>query len=251
MRVISRLRRTSQDRPLAELEKIQGMCRLYWPIIAHVLKKVQSKVNALSRPKWLPSLLLPSVRRMIHQGTQRPAARRSTSALISLTKVAHRDGTSQDINQVLATAFRADDYLDCIKDLQARNIDPLSYINGLDKAGSHSSPMPHITDNDLRQVIDGLPTGSDLRKQCIRALSGACGLYRILPASYVFSGKLSEPDRRPSLYSVNFDIWRLTIKKHQDQVFAVKSLRFCGGDPVEKLTEVRTRGRMRDNSIKC
>jgi len=231
------------------------MCRLYWPNIAHVLKRVRSQVNALSGPRWLPSFLLPSVRRMIHQGTERPAAPipvtpQSTSALISLTKVAHRDGTSQDIDQVLATAFGADDYLDCIKDLQARNIDPSSYINGLDEVGSHSSPKPHITDNDLRQIIDGLPTGSDLRKQCIRALSGTCGLYGILPASYVFAGKLSKPDQRPFPYSVNFDIWRLTVNKHQDQVFAVKSLRFCGGDPVEKLTEVRTRGRTRDNSIK-
>ena len=47
--------------------------------------------------------------------------------------VANWDGKSQDITQVLATAFEAEDYVDCIKNLQVRGIEPLSYINSLDK----------------------------------------------------------------------------------------------------------------------
>ena len=65
---------------------------------------------------------------------------RSTSALISLTKVANWDGKSHNIHQVLAAAFEADDYIyqDCVKNLQKQGIDPMSYINNLDKVGSRS-----------------------------------------------------------------------------------------------------------------
>ena len=52
-------------------------------------------------------------------------------------EVANWDGESQDIDQALAAAFGADDYPECIKDLQAKNIDPSSYINNLDKVNSH------------------------------------------------------------------------------------------------------------------
>jgi len=54
----------------------------------------------------------------------------------SLVKVADWDGTSQESGQVLTTAFEANDYLDCIRNLKARNIDQLWYINNLDKVGT-------------------------------------------------------------------------------------------------------------------
>ena len=57
-------------------------------------------------------------------------------------------GTSQDISQVLTAAFEADDYLECIKDLRARNIEPLSYINSLDKVSPHSIPKHYIRRDD-------------------------------------------------------------------------------------------------------
>ena len=69
----------------------------------------------------------------------------STYASISLMEVANWDGKSQDIYQVLTAAFNAQDYLDCIKNLRARNIDPLSYINSLDKVGS----LPFLNGNVL------------------------------------------------------------------------------------------------------
>jgi len=65
----------------------------------------------------------------------------TVSASISLIKVAKWDGKSQDITQVLTTAFDAKDYLDCIKDLPARKVDPLSYIDNLDKVSSSSTLM--------------------------------------------------------------------------------------------------------------
>ena len=60
------------------------------------------------------------------------------SAAISLMKIANWDGKSQDIIQVLVIAFETNDYLDCIRNLQAQNIEPLSYINSLDKVSSCS-----------------------------------------------------------------------------------------------------------------
>jgi len=65
-----------------------------------------------------------------------PETSQVVSAAIHLTKIVNWDGTSQDIKQVLTTAFEAKDYLDCIKNLRAQDVDPLSYINSLDKVGS-------------------------------------------------------------------------------------------------------------------
>jgi len=61
---------------------------------------------------------------------------RAGSASISLMKIVNWDETSQDINQALIAAFDAKDYDECIEDLRARSIKPLSYINSLDKVGS-------------------------------------------------------------------------------------------------------------------
>ena len=55
------------------------------------------------------------------------------SASISLKAIANWDGSSKAIYGVLAAAFGAKDYLDCIKNLPKRGIDPESYINNLDK----------------------------------------------------------------------------------------------------------------------
>lgn len=57
----------------------------------------------------------------------------SASASVSLKKIVDWDGSSQDIHQALITAFEANDYQSCIKDLEAHGIEPLAYVNGLDK----------------------------------------------------------------------------------------------------------------------
>ena len=65
------------------------------------------------------------------------------SASSSLIKIANWDGESQGISHTLTAAFGADDYLECIKDLRVREIDPLSYIDNLDKV-SYSIPNHYL-----------------------------------------------------------------------------------------------------------
>jgi len=63
----------------------------------------------------------------------------AVSASISLARVVNWDGTSRDLRQILTAAFDAKDYPDCIKNLKAQDIEPLSYIDSLDKVGSCST----------------------------------------------------------------------------------------------------------------
>ena len=60
----------------------------------------------------------------------------STSDL--LNTIAHWNGSPHDIEQVLNATFDANDYLDCIRNLRTQNIDPLLYIDSLDKVSSFS-----------------------------------------------------------------------------------------------------------------
>ena len=57
------------------------------------------------------------------------------SASVFLEQVANWDGKTQDVYRALTAAFKAADYLDCIKNLR----DPRSYINSLDKVSSYSN----------------------------------------------------------------------------------------------------------------
>lgn len=70
-------------------------------------------------------------------------ASQTNSASASLEKVANWDGKSQDIYQVLITAFEAKDYPECIKNLRAIGVDPKSYINSLDKVCLHLTLGQH------------------------------------------------------------------------------------------------------------
>lgn len=60
--------------------------------------------------------------------------------VISLTEVANWDGKSQEIRNVLTTAFNAGDYPECIKNLPALHIEPQLYINKLNLVSLHSIP---------------------------------------------------------------------------------------------------------------
>lgn len=53
---------------------------------------------------------------------------KNTPALISL--IANWDGKSHDTNKILTAIF---DYMNCIENLQAIDIDLLSFVNNLDK----------------------------------------------------------------------------------------------------------------------
>jgi len=81
------------------------------------------------------------------------AAVEPVSAVTFLMKVVNWDGKSQEIHEVLAAAFDAKDYLECIRDLQARQIEPLSYINNLDQVSSYSIPSTSL---DLSRFADRL-----------------------------------------------------------------------------------------------
>ena len=114
-----------------------------WSNVCCVLKESQVEV-ILSDSGWMFTFLLLLVGRPIRQEVQQPQipapkTTQAVSAAISLVKIVNWDGTSQDVKQALTTAFGAEDYLDCIKDLRARNIEPLSYINSLDKVSSCST----------------------------------------------------------------------------------------------------------------
>ena len=60
-------------------------------------------------------------------------ASQTVPAPLWLNDLVNSDGNSPNINQILTTAFAAGDYLDCIKNLKERGVEPLSYINSLDK----------------------------------------------------------------------------------------------------------------------
>lgn len=166
------------------------------------------------------------------------ATTRTTSASISLIKVASWDGKSQNITQALIAAFEADDYLDCVKNLQAQNIEPLSYINSLDKVDSCS--ILHTQFIIIwRQIIDSLPSDSELRKRCIRALKAACGLYGILPTSYVVTSTLTKPGTRAFTSGGFADVWRVIDENDHNRVFAVKSFRVYEHDPIERINKVQ------------
>jgi len=93
--------------------------------------------------QWL--ITLPPPPSDIMAGTSSPVpvatAAGSTSAAISLKEVAKWDGKSQEIYKVLTAAFDAEDYPECIKDLRAREIEPLLYVDNLNKVGSVSQPL--------------------------------------------------------------------------------------------------------------
>lgn len=60
------------------------------------------------------------------------------SVLISLRKIADWDGNSQGIGQLLNTVFESGEYHDWVKNFRILDIDPLAYINNLDKVSPHS-----------------------------------------------------------------------------------------------------------------
>ncbi|KAF9646793.1 kinase-like protein [Thelephora ganbajun] len=143
----------------------------------------------------------------------------AVSAKTPLMMVANWDGESRDIYQLLTIAFEAEDYLDCIKDLEALGINPLSYIDNLDK------------------IIDNLPVESEPRKRCIRALRKTCGLCGILPTSYAVTFRLSGPGKRPFAHGGFADIWRLTDEDNHDHVFAIKSFRVYEPEDTDKINK--------------
>jgi hypothetical protein len=67
------------------------------------------------------------------------------SATIYLNQVVNWDGNPQTINKLLADAFGAEDYTECIKDLGAHGIRPISYIDSLDRVCTFSIPTQRFS----------------------------------------------------------------------------------------------------------
>ena len=188
----------------------------------------------------------------IRQGIQQPEAPGATSptpvmttghslpAATFLRKVADWDGNSPDIDQALTAAFEADDYLDCVNDLEAQNIDPSSYINGLDEVSSYPTQKQRACFITMRcQIIDSLPVDSNLRRRCIRALRKTCGLYGVLPTSHIVSFPLAKLGKHHFTSGASADVWKFASGESYDRVFAVKSFRVHEESSVEKIDKVQ------------
>lgn len=150
---------------------------------------------------------------------------RSDSSTTSLRIIASGDLTSpQAVAQLLTDALGADNYSECIKNLPSHNIDPQSYIDGLDKVcHSFFSPLAVLCSHFPRdQAIDILSSESDIHERCVRALGKVCGIYGLLPDSYQIRSTLTTGEH--ALASGGFsDIWKATNRA--GGTFAIKVLR--------------------------
>ena len=154
-----------------------------------------------------------------------PHRLRAGSSASYLRSIADGGLTSpQAITQILTNALNAEDYDECVRDLPSHNIDPQSYIDGLDKVCSGLSLF--LTALRLHplgdQAIDILSSRSDIHERCVRALSKACGIYGLLPDSHEIKSTLTKSEH--AIASGGFsDIWKAT--NENGEVFGVKVLR--------------------------
>ncbi|KAF9789530.1 kinase-like domain-containing protein [Thelephora terrestris] len=141
----------------------------------------------------------------------RPRASTITSNHLRL--IASKDLTiPKDITATLTNALESRDYSICLKNLHGIGIDPQSYIDGLDKA------------------IGIISSGSDIHGRCVRALSRACKIYGLLPASHEVTSLLTTSQY--AIASGRFsDIWKAT--NANGEVFALKVLRMYEGSAVQ------------------
>ena len=125
-----------------------------WPILPHektvthsqscqLVKKTEVEASTLACYEFSSRFLHLLVEGKSLRTIQQPRMPAKTASQLVpastwLNEVVNWDGKSLDINRVLTAAFGSEDYLDCIRNLQAQGIDPLSYINSLDKVCMHS-----------------------------------------------------------------------------------------------------------------
>ena len=156
-----------------------------------------------------------------------------------MRNIANWDRKSPDTSKML-TAFRTDDYLDCLAKLEVFGIVPLLFVNNLDKVRLYLIERHHTYCMLIwKQIIDSLTINSDLWRECVKALRMACFIHEILPTSYEITFKFSKTHGQPECSNGFSDIWRLAKKDERNQVFAVKwfhASRFCS---VSRLKKVR------------
>ena len=162
------------------------------------------------------------------------AATRNTAA-VHLRRVSQ--GVPQDPQQVLIAAFTAIDYSDCIKNLPRWQVDPQAYINDLDQVGSHLFML--VSDPSTRlpcQILDTLSPELDIYKQCLRALVKVCGIYGLLPTSYIVPPGLTVVKKRPFASSIHAGVWK--ARNMDNRYFAVKHIYVYEVDDLMDLTGV-------------
>lgn len=157
------------------------------------------------------------------------------SAAAHLRRVSQ--GVPQDPQQVLTAAFTAIDYSDCIKNLPRWQVDPQAYINGLDQVGSHPSVLfsDRLTPL-LYQILDTLSPELDIYRHCLRALVKVCGIYGLLPTSYIVPPGLTVVNKRPFASSIHAGVWK--ARNMDNCYFAVKHIYVYEVDDLMDLTGV-------------
>jgi len=230
---------TSQEVPLRVFTKL---CRAFYTSrnTFQRLMKVPRAHN-VSTPGLLPTLS-PNIG--TRQQTRTMAATRRTlrsSASVHLSRISQSKVTPQDAQQVLAAAFTADDYIDCIRDLVGWNIDPQAYIDGLDQVSSGLFMLVNSTLTTVpHQTIDALTPGSEFYGRCLQALGETCGVYGILPSSHLMPQGLtlvtSGMKGRPFASGGFADIWK--ARNDNGQIFAIKHFRTYEVDDLRHVKKV-------------
>ena len=163
------------------------------------------------------------------------------SASVHLSLISQKKVSPQDAQEVLAAAFSAHDYIDCIRNLTGWQIDPQEYIDGLDQVCSRLSMLVGIMLTAVpHQMINTLEPGSEVYYRCLRALRKTCGIYGILPASFrmpqgltlVTTGKM----KRPFASGGFSDVWK--ARNDDGQIFAIKHLRTYETDDLTHVKKV-------------
>ena len=205
-------------------------------------RRVTSSPRVGARPIFIyrrhPSS--PPKRSQLRNCAMAPAIPRR-SASVQLTLISQDEVLPRDAEYVLTAAFTAKDYGDCIKDLDRCKIDPQAFIDGLDRVGSGTTMfMSSTLTVVLHQVIDTLSTSSKTYRRSLRALRKVCGIYGLLPSSYIKPEPLTlviaGPMKRPFASGGYADVWRASDPS--GRIFAVKQLRIYIVDNIEQVKKV-------------
>ena len=163
------------------------------------------------------------------------------SAAVQLTLISKNEVSPQDAEHVLTAAFTAEDYRDCIKGLTGYEIDPQAYIDGLDRVGSRILTFTSSTPTFIpHQIIDFLKPRSENYRSGLLALRKACGIYGLLPSSYIKVEPLAliiaGSANRPIASGACTDTWK--AMDSGGCTFAVRQLRVYETDDLERVKRV-------------
>ena len=163
------------------------------------------------------------------------------SAALQLALISQSKVSPQDAEHVLAAAFMAEGYSNCIKDLPRCGVDPQAHIDGLDRVGfrilvcTTSTLTPTIL-----QMIGTLSPTSEIHRSGLLALQKACGIYRLLPPSCIKPEPLTlistDSMKRPFASGGFSDLWE--AKDANGWAFALKKFHVNMADSLERVKKV-------------